>query len=61
MTRLLSGIVLAAAALAAILFLPTLALRLLACGIAALAAHEYLHIVGGRCRYMAIAAAAIVC
>jgi phosphatidate cytidylyltransferase len=46
MTRLVSGIVLAAAALAMILFLPVLALRVVACGIAALAAHEYLKLVG---------------
>ena len=44
MTRLLSGVVLAAAALAAILFLPPLALRLLASIVAGLAAHEYLRI-----------------
>jgi phosphatidate cytidylyltransferase len=47
MTRLVSGVVLAAAALAAILFLPTTGLRLLACAVAALAAVEYLRIVGG--------------
>ena len=45
MTRLLSGVALAAAALAAILFLPLLGLRVIACGVAALAAHEYLGIV----------------
>ena len=44
MTRVLSGVALAAAALAAILFLPLFALRLMACAIAALAAHEYLSI-----------------
>jgi phosphatidate cytidylyltransferase len=42
--RLISGVVLAAAALAAILFLPVLALRVVACLVAALAAHEYLGI-----------------
>lgn len=47
MTRLLTGLVLAAAALLAILFLPYLGLRILACIVAALAAHEYLTIVGG--------------
>lgn len=46
MVRLASGIILAAAALAAILFLPLLALRVLACLVAALAAHEYLRIAG---------------
>ena len=45
MTRLLSGVVLAAAALAAILFLPFPALRVIACLVAVLAAHEYLGIV----------------
>jgi len=45
MTRFLSGAALAAAAVAAILFLPLVALRLLACLVAALAAREYLGIV----------------
>src|SRR5262245_23254078 len=45
MTRLLSGVALAAAALAAILFLPIVALRVLACVVAALTAYEYLSIV----------------
>jgi phosphatidate cytidylyltransferase len=44
MTRLLSGIALAAAALAAILFLPVIGLRMLASLVAVLAAHEYLRI-----------------
>jgi phosphatidate cytidylyltransferase len=44
MTRLLSGIVLGAAALAAILLLPPLGLRLLACAVALLAAREYLQV-----------------
>jgi phosphatidate cytidylyltransferase len=44
MTRLISGVILAAAALAAILFLPFVALRVLTCVVAALAAHEYLKI-----------------
>ena len=42
MTRLLSGVALGAAALAAILFLSPLGLRLLACLVAALAAREYI-------------------
>jgi phosphatidate cytidylyltransferase len=46
MIRVLSGVVLAAAALAAIFFLPPLGLRILVCAIAALAAHEYLRLVG---------------
>jgi phosphatidate cytidylyltransferase len=45
MTRLLSGVALATAALAAILFLPLLGLRVIACFVAALAAYEYLGIV----------------
>ncbi len=44
MTRLISGVALGAVALAAILFLPTLALRILACGVAMMAAHEYLRV-----------------
>jgi phosphatidate cytidylyltransferase len=44
MTRLLSGVALAVAALAAIVFLPPLGLRLLACIVALLAAREYLHV-----------------
>jgi phosphatidate cytidylyltransferase len=45
MTRLVSGVALAAAALVTIRFLPLLPLRLLACLVAALAAKEYLEIV----------------
>jgi phosphatidate cytidylyltransferase len=45
MVRLISGLTLAAAALAAILFLPIIGLRILACLVATLAAHEYLRIV----------------
>jgi phosphatidate cytidylyltransferase len=44
-TRLVSGLLLAAAALAAILFLPIVALRIVTCVVAALAAHEYLKVV----------------
>jgi phosphatidate cytidylyltransferase len=44
MTRVRSGVILAAAALAAILFLPVLGLRILASLVAVLAAHEYLRI-----------------
>ena len=47
MTRLLSGVALAAAALAAILFLPVIGLRMLAALVAVLAAHEYLGIARG--------------
>ncbi len=45
MTRLVSGVALAAAVLVAIRFLPLLPLRVLACVVAALAAKEYLEIV----------------
>ena len=45
MTRLLSGVAMATSALAAILFLPDLALRVLTCLVAALAAYEYIRIV----------------
>ena len=44
MIRLVSGVILAVAALAAILFLPIVALRVLAVAVAGLAAHEYLRI-----------------
>jgi phosphatidate cytidylyltransferase len=52
MTRLISGAALAAAALASILFLPPVALRVVACLVAALAAHEYLRIVGADDSYL---------
>jgi phosphatidate cytidylyltransferase len=45
MTRLVSGVALATAAVVAIRFLPLLPLRVLACFVAALAAKEYLDIV----------------
>jgi len=64
MTRLLSGVILAAAALAAIVFLPPFALRLLAALIAGLAADEYLTIVGTRrvwLRAPIIALVAVAC
>jgi phosphatidate cytidylyltransferase len=48
MTRLISGVVLAVAALAAILFLPLVGLRLLAAIVGMLAADEYLAITGTR-------------
>ena len=46
MTRLVSGVALAAAALAAILFFPVPLLRILACLVAGLAAHELLRVTG---------------
>ena len=59
MTRVVSGVILAVAALAAILFLPFTALRVLACIVAALAAHEYLTIAGGD--FSGIAGPVIAC
>ena len=44
MTRVLSGVVLGAAVLAAIFYFPPVGVRLLACAVAARAAHEYLTI-----------------
>jgi len=46
MTRVLSGVVLAAAALAAILYLPPVALQILVALVAAAAAFEYLGLIG---------------
>ena len=51
MTRVISGVVLAAAALAAILFLPLIVLRVLAALVSGLAADEYLRITGHRAPY----------
>jgi phosphatidate cytidylyltransferase len=64
MTRVISGAALAAAALAAILFLPTLGLRVLACLVAALAAHEYVRVAGaaaGASQWAIIAAVIATC
>ena len=64
MTRVISGAALAAAALAAILFLPTLGLRVLACLVAALAAHEYVRVAGaaaGVSQWALIAAVIATC
>jgi phosphatidate cytidylyltransferase len=47
MTRLISGVVLAAVAFAAITLLPVAALRLLACAVAGVAGLEYLKVVRG--------------
>jgi phosphatidate cytidylyltransferase len=63
MIRLVSGVVLAVATLAAIVFLPLPALRVLACLVAILAADEYVRIVGRADRVvrwgMAVAVAAV--
>jgi len=55
--RFASGIALIAVALAAILFLPLVALRVLACVVAALAAREYLEIVDTPIRGVVLAVA----
>jgi phosphatidate cytidylyltransferase len=55
--RFASGIALIAVALAAILLLPVVALRVLACLVAALAAHEYLEIVETPIRAVVLAVA----
>ena len=57
MVRLVSGAVLAAVALAAILFLPIVALRVVACLVAALAAYEYLEIAETPIRAIVLAVA----
>lgn len=59
MTRLVSGVVLAVAAVAAILFLPTFWLRLVAAGVALAAGHEYRRVVGADARVDL--ASALVC
>jgi phosphatidate cytidylyltransferase len=61
MVRLISGVLMAAGALAAILFLPVLALRVLVCVVAVLAAREYLTITGGhRSALLAVVAACVL-
>jgi phosphatidate cytidylyltransferase len=57
MIRLASGIALVAVALAAILFLPIVALRVVACVVALLAAREYLEIVDTPIRAIVLAVA----
>ena len=64
MTRVISGVLLAAAAVAAILFLPLLALRIVTCAIAALTAHEYVRVAGapgGATQWILIAAVVAMC
>lgn len=64
MTRLISGAILAAAALAAIRFLPVPALRILAIAVAMLALHEYVRVAGaagGGSRYLQAAAVGSAC
>jgi phosphatidate cytidylyltransferase len=64
MTRVISGVALAVAALAAILWLPVSALRVVTCAVAALAAHEYVWIAGaaaGLSRWLLVAAVVSAC
>ncbi len=64
MTRVISGAALATAALAAILFLPLVGLRVLACLVAAIAAHEYVRVAGaarGASQWLLISAVAATC
>jgi phosphatidate cytidylyltransferase len=61
MTRVVSGVILAAAALAAILFLPVAALRVVACLVAVLAAHEYLKVAGGAAPLPVLGLVALTC
>jgi phosphatidate cytidylyltransferase len=64
MTRVLSGVILAAAALAAILFLPFPALRIVACIVAGLAGDEYVRVTkgpGGLSRWLVVAAVVYTC
>jgi phosphatidate cytidylyltransferase len=64
MTRVISGVALAAAALAAILWLPLVGLRVLACLIAVVAAHEYVRVAGaarGVSQWLLIAAVGVTC
>ena len=64
MTRLISGALLAGAALAAIRFLPVTALRLVAVTVAVLAVHEYVRVAGsaaGLSRFLQAAAVAVAC
>ena len=64
MTRLISGAILAGAALAAIRFLPVTALRWVAAAVAVLAAHEYVRVAGsatGASRFIQAAAVVAAC
>jgi phosphatidate cytidylyltransferase len=64
MTRLVSGVALAAAALAVIVFLPVPAVRILACIVAGLAAQELLRVTGpggATSQWLAIILVVIVC
>ncbi|HEY1308841.1 MAG TPA: phosphatidate cytidylyltransferase [Vicinamibacterales bacterium] len=57
MTRVISGVVLAVVALGAIIWLPTIALRALACIVAALASYEYFEMTGTNIRAIVLVVA----
>ena len=57
MTRVISGAVLVVAALGAIVWLPTIALRVLACVVAALASYEYFEMTGTNIRAIVLVVA----
>ena len=57
MTRLISGAILAVVAVAAIVWLPPIALRVLICAVAALAAHEYFELTGANIRAVVLVVA----
>jgi len=57
MVRLISGVVLAVAVLAAVVLLPVWALRVVACAVAALAGREYLEIAGVHLRAVVLVVA----
>ncbi len=64
MVRLLSGVVLAAVTLAAVLFLSSAFLRVLVCAVAALAAHEYAAVAGaggGVSRWLLVTIVVLTC
>lgn len=64
MTRVISGVILAAAALASILLLPFVALRVVVCLVAGLAADEYVRVTSGLhdfSRWIVIAAVVYTC
>lgn len=57
MTRVISGVVLAVVALGAIVWLPTIALRVLACIVAGLASYEYFEMTGTNIRAIVLVVA----
>jgi phosphatidate cytidylyltransferase len=64
MTRVISGVIIAAVALAAILFLPFIGLRVFAALVAGLAADEFVRITSrrrGLCRWVVVAVVVVAC